>query len=156
MKNRGQKGFKNMTTETIYRRSIGSKPSGADKILKIASCIFLVALTFAVYGQVQDREFLNLDDPVYVSQNPKIQAGFTLESVGWAFTTSLDGNWFPVTWLSHILDYQLYGLNPQGHHFTNLFFHIVNALLLFLVLSRMTRNSLAECVCSSNALPGQC
>jgi len=82
MKNRGQKGFKKMTTETISRRSIGSKPSGADKILKIASCIFLVALTFAVYGQVQDREFLNLDDPVYVSQNPKIQAGFSLESVG--------------------------------------------------------------------------
>jgi protein O-mannosyl-transferase len=138
MKNKRQKASKKIKKVPVSQRGIGSKPFGVGKILEIATCIFLVISTFAVYGQVQDHDFLNLDDPVYVSHNSMVQAEFTLESVVWAFTTSLDGNWFPVTWLSHILDYQLYGLNPQGHHLTNLFFHIVNALLLFLVLSRMT------------------
>jgi len=68
----------------------------------------------------------------------KIQAGLTRESVSWAFTTSHQATWFPMTWLSHMLDYQLYGLHPKGHHLTNLFFHIANSLLLFLVLFRMT------------------
>ena len=111
MKNKRRKGSKSIKKVTISDRSVGSKPFEIYKILKIAICIFLVVSTFAVYCEVLDHDFLNLDDPVYVSQNSKIQAGFTLESVGWAFTTSLDGNWFPVTWLSHILDYQLYGLN---------------------------------------------
>jgi protein O-mannosyl-transferase len=138
MRSERLKNSKKTKKETTSRRSFGLEPFTKDKNLKVIICIFLVVSTFAVYGQVQDHEFLNLDDPVYVTQNSEIQAGFTLESVGWAFTTTHDGNWFPVTWLSHILDYQLYGLNPQGHHFTNLFFHIANALLLFLLLARMT------------------
>jgi protein O-mannosyl-transferase len=121
-----------------------SKPSGyskyieTNKIIKIAICILLVVSTVVVYWQIQDNEFLNYDDPIYVTENLNVKAGFTRESIIWAFTTSHDTNWFPITWLSHILDYQLYGSNPKGHHLTNLLLHIVSVLLLFIVLLRMT------------------
>ena len=104
---------------------------------KVLICIFLMVATFAIYSQVQDHEFINYDDPIY-TQNPNVKAGFTSESVKWAFTTMYSEEWSPVNWLSHMLDYQLYGMHPKGHHLTNLFFHIANALLLFMVLHRMT------------------
>jgi tetratricopeptide (TPR) repeat protein len=110
----------------------------ASKTTKIAICIFLVVATFAAYSQVQDHEFLNYDDNRYVTKNVNVKAGLTSKSISWAFTTLHDGHWFPMTWLSHMLDYQLYGLNPKGHLLTNLFFHIANALILFMVLLRMT------------------
>jgi len=94
--------------------------------------------TFCIYSQVQDHEFINFDDTLYITNNLNVQAGLTSESVKWAFTTMDTGDWSPVNWLSHMLDYQLYGMHPKGHHLTNLFFHIANALLLFMVLHRMT------------------
>ena len=94
--------------------------------------------TFCIYSQVQDHEFISLDDPIYITNNLSVQAGLTSESVIWAFTTSHPPYWHPVTWLSHILDYQLYGLHPKGHYLTNLFLHIASALILFIVLLRMT------------------
>ncbi|MBT3414280.1 MAG: tetratricopeptide repeat protein [Nitrospina sp.] len=106
--------------------------------MKIAICIFLVVATLAVYWQIQDHEFLYFDDNQYVTDNLNVKTGFTRESIVWAFTTSHAANWHPVTWLSHILDYQLYGLHPKGHLLTNLLIHIANALLLFTVLLRMT------------------
>ncbi|MBT3921641.1 MAG: tetratricopeptide repeat protein [Nitrospina sp.] len=106
--------------------------------MKIAICVFLMATTFAVYSQVQDHEFINYDDPDYVTNNLHVKKGLTRDSVIWAFTTFNHANWFPMTWLSHMLDFQIYGENPKGHHLTSLFFHIVNALLLFLILLRMT------------------
>ena len=109
-----------------------------NKIVKIIICVFLVVATFAIYSQVQDHEFLNYDDKQYVTDNLKVQAGLTRESVSWAFTISHHATWFPMTWLSHMLDYQLYGSHPKGHHLTSLFLHIANALILFIVLSRMT------------------
>jgi len=109
----------------------------ANKTLKVAICIFLMVATFCIYSQVQDHEFVSFDDPIY-TQNPNVKAGFTSESVKWAFTTMDSEDWSPVNWLSHMLDYQLYGMHPKGHHLTNLFFHIANALLLFMVLHRMT------------------
>ena len=109
----------------------------ANKTLKVAICIFLMVATFCIYLQVQDHEFVSFDDPIYI-QNPNVKAGFTSESVKWAFTTMDSEDWSPVNWLSHMLDYQLYGMHPKGHHLTNLFFHIANALLLFMVLHRMT------------------
>ena len=124
--------------ENISRPSGDSNSFEANKIIKFAICIFLVVTTFAVYGQVQDHEFLNHDDPDYVTKNLNVKAGLTSESVKWAFTTSHFSMWHPMTWLSHMLDYQFYGLNPKGHHLTNLLFHIANTLLLFLVLLRMT------------------
>ena len=111
---------------------------GANKTMKIAICIFLIVSTFAVYSQVQDHGFLNYDDNTYVTKNLNVKAGLTKESVYWAFTTSYFSNWHPMTWLSYMLDHQLYGSHPKGHHLTNLFFHIANALILFMVLLRMT------------------
>jgi len=100
--------------------------------------LFLVIITFATFEQVRTCGFINLDDTAYIIDNPHIQYGLTLESVTWAFTSVHAANWHPLTWLSHMLDCQLYGLNPSGHHLTNLVFHIASTLLLFLVLKRMT------------------
>ena len=122
----------------------------AYKTIQIAICIFLVVATFAVYWQVLDHEFLNYDDKEYVINNWNVKAGLTPESIKWAFTTGHFANWHPMTWLSHMLDFQLYGSHPKGHLLINLLIHIANALLLFLVLddrgvtvARMTRGSLA-------------
>jgi len=109
-----------------------------DTRAKVLICIFLIVATFCIYSQVQDHEFINYDDNIYVTVNLNVQAGLTSESVSWAFTTSHHANWAPITSISYMLDYQLYGLNPKGFLLTNLFFHIANSLLLFLVLFRMT------------------
>ena len=97
-------------------------------------CLFLVVSILAVYWQVTDHEFINYDDNVYITDNPHVQSGLTGKSVGWAFTTTQAGNWHPLTWLSHMMDYQLFGLNPRGHHLTSVFLHITNSILLFLAL----------------------
>ena len=109
-----------------------------DTRAKVLICIFLIVATFCIYSQVQDHEFINFDDEKYITDNWNVQAGFTRESIHWAFTKSHYGDWQPITWLSYILDYQLYGLNPKGYHLTSLFFHIANSLILFMVLLRMT------------------
>jgi len=101
-------------------------------------CLALTIVTIAVYYQVYSFEFLAYDDPDYVSGNPNIQAGITLKAVKWAFTAGYAGNWHPLTWLSHALDWQLFGSDPAGHHITNLIFHIASTLLLFIVLKQMT------------------
>ena len=100
--------------------------------------LFLVVATLLVFWPVLNSEFINLDDRVYVTNNPNVQQGLTLENVIWAFTDTSAGFWHPLTWLSHMLDCQLFGLNPGVHHLTNLLFHLANTLLLFWVLSRMT------------------
>jgi tetratricopeptide (TPR) repeat protein len=105
----------------------------------ISVCIVLTIAILAVYWQVKDHAFINLDDNLYITENPHVQAGLTIENLKWAFTTTHAPYWHPLTWLSHMLDVQLFGLKAGGHHLTNLFFHIVNTLLLFLILRRMTR-----------------
>ena len=99
---------------------------------------FLIFSTLAVYIQVANHKFVDFDDNLYIIDNRHIQVGFSSDSITWAFTSTKASNWHPLTWLSHMLDFQLYGLNPSGHHLTNLFLHIVNTLLLFMVLKRMT------------------
>jgi len=106
---------------------------------KILFIYLLLILTILVaYWQVKDFEFVGYDDGLYVTENSHVQAGLTCESIKWAFTTFHAGNWHPVTWLSHMLDIELYGLNPMGHHWTNLQIHIINTLLLFFILQYMT------------------
>ena len=105
---------------------------------KIIICIFLIVATFCIYVQVQDHEFINFDDDLYITNNLNVQTGLTSESFKWAFTTSHPPYWHPVTWLSHMLDYQLYESHPKGHYLTNLFLHIASALILLIVLLRMT------------------
>jgi tetratricopeptide (TPR) repeat protein len=101
-------------------------------------CVLLALVTVGVYWPIAKQGFINFDDPDYVSGNPRVQAGLTMESIRWAFTSSYSSNWHPLTWLSHMLDCQLYDLKPAGHHITNLLFHVANSLLLFGLLQRLT------------------
>jgi protein O-mannosyl-transferase len=104
------------------------------------TCLLLVLVTLVVYSGVRNNAFIGLDDGVYVTQNPYVQDGLAWKTFAWALTSAhRSGNWHPLTWLSHALDIQLYGLNPHGHHLTSLFFHVLNALILFLLLARATR-----------------
>jgi hypothetical protein len=117
----------------------GSQPAGwSDRWTVPAVCIFLAAITFAVFGQTLRHEFVNYDDDDYVSENPEVARGLTLKGIVWAFTHVHAFNWHPLTWFSHMLDCQFYGLNPGGHHLTNILLHTATAILLFLVLRRMT------------------
>jgi protein O-mannosyl-transferase len=98
----------------------------------------LSAIICIVYTPLLFNSFINYDDQSYVTRNQYVQAGFTYTGVIWAFTTSHAYNWHPVTWISHMLDVQLYGLNPTGHHLTSILFHMANSMLLFILLRRMT------------------
>ena len=110
-------------------------PSGRFRSLALA--LLLVAATAALYGRVAGFDFV-WDDEQYVVGNPPVRAGLTSDGVVWAFTTAHASNWHPLTWLSHMLDVELYGMNPAGHHVTNLVLHALNALLLAGLLSTMT------------------
>lgn len=101
-------------------------------------CLALGLLTLAVYLPLLTHDFLGYDDQQYVTENPHVQAGLTWHGLAWAFQGSHASNWHPLTWLSHMLDCQLYGLKPAGHHLTSLLLHVANTLLLFLALQRMT------------------
>ncbi|HKV42299.1 MAG TPA: tetratricopeptide repeat protein [Blastocatellia bacterium] len=98
----------------------------------------LAATTLLAYWPVKDLQFVNYDDTLYVTSNTHVQGGLDWSSISWAFRTTSASNWHPLTWLSHLLDYQLYGLNPSGHHVTSLLIHLVNVLLLFWVLQLTT------------------
>src|SRR5438093_5331809 len=111
-------------------------PTDRRNLLSIA--VALVIATLAVYSRVGTFDFNNYDDPDYVAQNDIVQRGLTLDGVRWAFTTNFMGNWHPLTWLSHMLDCQLFGVNPGAHHWINGLFHVLNILVLFWVLYRYT------------------
>ena len=100
--------------------------------------LFLVVATLSVYMRAGGNGFVNYDDNRYVTANPHVATGITPGNVGWAFTTTTASNWHPLTWLSHMTDCQLYGLNPRWHHLTSVALHALNAVLLFLLLARMT------------------
>ena len=103
-------------------------------------CLLLALVTLGVFLPVARHDFVNYDDPDYVSENPHVQTGFSKAGVEWAFCRIAGENtyWHPLTWLSHMLDCQLFGLRPGPQHLTNVGFHIANSLLLFIVLKRMT------------------
>jgi tetratricopeptide (TPR) repeat protein len=101
----------------------------------------LTVANLAVYWRVSSYQFLNFDDDWYVVNNTSVSQGFTWEGVRWAFTTLNYFYWQPITWLSHMLDCQLFGLNAGSHHFTNLLIHVVNTLLVFALFRRMTRRT---------------
>lgn len=101
-------------------------------------CIVLTTIVLAVYVQVGGHDFVGLDDNVYVTGNYHVQSGLSLEGIRWAFTTTHAEFWHPLTWLSLMFDYSLYGLNAGGYHITNLLFHGLSALLLFFFFNRVT------------------
>ena len=100
--------------------------------------IFLVAITWAVFGQTFHSQFINYDDPLYVLDNAHVRAGLTWRGIAWAFTHVHSQNWHPLTTISHMLDCQLFGVNPGAHHLVNVFFHSTAAVLLFILLAQIT------------------
>src|SRR5437879_2631981 len=91
-------------------------------------CLLLGLVTLAVFWPLTGADFINYDDNQYVLNNVHIQSGLNWKSVAWAFSSGYAFNWHPLTWISHMLDCQLYGLNPGKHHLTNLIFHVANTL----------------------------
>ena len=112
--------------------------SGPPPAWKWIVCLCLLLLPLLAYWQVQGHEFINLDDDLYVTANPDVQKGLTIENLFWSFRFNEVSYWHPLTWLSHMLDCQLFGLHAGAHHFTSLLIHLANTLVLFLSLLRMT------------------
>jgi len=100
--------------------------------------MLLMVMTAAVFSPVLFHEFINYDDTDYITENPKVLSGWTKEGLAWAFKTRLHAHWHPLTWLSHMTDYALFGSNPMGHHLTSLLLHLANTVILFWVFYRMT------------------
>src|SRR5256885_2521870 len=127
-----------MNTRSGKAKKIPSPHSPAPRATILGVVIFLMAITWLVFGQTLRHPSINFDDQGYVFQNPQITTGLTSTGILWAFTHSWMQNWHPLTWISHMVDCQLFGLNAGGHHFTNVLLHTIAVLLLFLVLSDMT------------------
>ena len=107
-------------------------------------CLALLLATLGVYSQVAHFDFVNYDDPDYTTENPHVRAGLTPRGIAWAFTSSYAANWFPLTWLSHMLDRQLYGFDAGRHHLTNLALHTAQHAAAVRLLKRMTGSSAAS------------
>ena len=140
-----------MASKSRLRKSRGNRPQDtlSGKIIPTAHathkpwqvavvCLVLVIVTLFVFRSVRNNDFLTYDDQNYVLHNLPVQQGLTIESIKWAFTTYHSANWHPLTWISHIVDWDLYGNNPSGHHLTNVYLHAANAVLLFLFLIYIT------------------
>lgn len=110
--------------------------TGARKSIFLT--LLIVAACAIVYGQVIGFDFINIDDRAYVWENPAVQSGLNSRSIYWAFTSFYSANWHPLTWLSHMLDAQLFGPWAGGHHLTNAILHTLNSVLVFFVLRSMT------------------
>lgn len=128
------------------RRKKGAKGAGERQAAQVQwdpritglVCLLLAAVVWVVFGQTLRHEFINYDDNQYVYDNPRILNGLSLEGIGWAFTHVHADNWHPLTTISHMLDCQLYGLQPWGHHLTNVLLHSAAAIFLFLALRELT------------------
>ncbi len=101
-------------------------------------CLLLTVVVLVSYNPVTRNGFLNYDDNGYITKNPHVRAGLTWETVKWSFTTYQQANWHPLTWLSHALDCELFGLHPAGHHYVSVLLHAANVVLLFLLLQSAT------------------
>src|SRR5262249_29302473 len=109
-----------------------------ERITVVIVCTLLVSIVFLVFGQSVRHEFINYDDPQYVYENPTITNGLTVDGISWAFTHVHGGNWHPLTTMSHMLDCELYGVQPGGHHLVNVLLHALAAVSLFLALRELT------------------
>lgn len=104
----------------------------------LAICVVLAAITWLIFGQTLGHGFINYDDSTYIYGNFTVRNGISAHGIAWAFTHVHSQNWHPITSISHMLDCQFFGLNPSGHHFTNVFLQTITVVLLFLVLWQMT------------------
>ncbi|MBF0459642.1 MAG: hypothetical protein HQK99_17275, partial [Nitrospirae bacterium] len=110
------------------------KPNLSDIVIIAATA----ALTLFVYSEVRTFEFLGYDDNVHITANTHVTTGLNAGNIGWAFTHSHDGNWYPLTLLTYMATVQLFGLNPAAHHIVGLIIHVINSVLLFVLFNRMT------------------
>ena len=131
-------------------RAVQQRPAHRDDVFPVSAsgtrsrcqilaiCGLLLLAVGLVFGQAVRHDFVNYDDDMYVYENPQVAHGLTVQGIARAFTQSCGDNWVPLTWISLMLDCQLYGLNAGGYHLTNVLLHAATAVLLFLVLRRMT------------------
>jgi tetratricopeptide (TPR) repeat protein len=135
-----KKTISRKATRPVGRKTGDAAPRSAqgDQWRAWALCLLLAVVIFAVYFPALRHPFVIYDDVDYVSQNRQVQQGLTLETFRWALTSMEFSNWHPLTWMSHALDCELFGLDAGGHHFTSLLLHSMDAVILFLLLSRMT------------------
>ena len=127
-------------TEKYAQTQIFYKRTSSRVRPEVYVCLILLISTLAVYWPVNTYDFVNFDDMLYVAENPHVKDGFTRSGVAWALGLGEKGKtyWHPLTWFSHMLDCELYGLNPGMHHRSSLMFHAANSLLLFVLLRRMS------------------
>lgn len=130
---RARRGKQNSKSASINTVASGIKQS------KLLISTLLAPATIALYSPVIGHPFLVLDDRDYVTANSHIHQGLSWNTIKWAFTSTEAANWHPLTWLSHALDYQVFGLNPAGHHCVSVLIHALNAVLLFLLLAWLTK-----------------
>lgn len=116
----------------------GASVSSVSSVRLRMVCLALFCGTLLLFSRAINHSFIDCDDPDYVTKNVHVQAGLTWPGVRWAFTSGDAANWFPVTWLSHMLDWQLLGSNTRGPHAVNIFWHSLSAVMAFLVLRRLT------------------
>jgi hypothetical protein len=132
-KTKGPKGRKEQQRSSEVTLAVSPRDNHVWMI-----CLFLAAVVFALYWRVLANQFINFDDGVYITLNDHVKGGLTLNGILWAFSDTANGNWHPLTWLSHMLDVELFGLNPAAHHLINVFWHAANSVVLFLALRQMT------------------
>ncbi|KPA11907.1 Tetratricopeptide TPR_2 repeat protein [Candidatus Magnetomorum sp. HK-1] len=111
----------------------------SSHIKTFVGCLILTFLIIIPYQQLMSHNFIPYDDDVYIFQNQHVYTGLSIDNVIWAFCRVHSGNWHPLTWISHMTDCSLFGLNPGAHHFVNLLFHIMNTLMIFLIFNRITQ-----------------
>ena len=127
---------------TISRGMLNTDSNQQKKLILVLICLAMAILTVITFWQLKDCGFVNYDDNIYVYENAYVQYGLNWNSIGQTFSSELGkgiAHWHPLTWLSLMLDYQIFGLKPQGFHLVNLLFHVMNTILLFLIFGRMTK-----------------
>jgi Flp pilus assembly protein TadD len=122
---------------SLFPRSINNNDVHSQRLVRIVYLLLIFA-TLVVFHRLPTHDFINLDDNLLVYENPHVLAGLSKQGTIWAFTEYHAEYWHPVTWLSHMLDCQLFGLRPGLHHLTSLLFHLANCVLLLLILRKMT------------------
>ncbi|RJP75752.1 MAG: tetratricopeptide repeat protein [Desulfobacteraceae bacterium] len=118
-------------------------PEGSYRVLPVF--LLLTFLIFSIYYQTITYDFISYDDEMYITSNPHVLSGLNMKNMAWAFTTSWASNWHPVTWISHMADVQVFGMNSGAHHFVNMMFHIMNSLLIFFLFRKMTSDYWQSC-----------
>jgi tetratricopeptide (TPR) repeat protein len=137
-KSRHRKSQRKQPLVAPNAKTVPTAPAARKPWRIAAVCLLLAVVTAFAYRSVRAADFVTFDDLSYVLENKQVQQGVNLQSVEWAFTSFYASNWHPLTWISHMIDWNLYGDNPAGHHITNLCLHAANAILLFLLLLYMT------------------